>query len=227
MTAELFKVLPGTEYYGGRLLDGICNGGPNNFAVIEAYNLPLWHRCRVEFAQNFKTHTFLFYAGSGIEAERVIKFIEVIENKLNLTDRTVFSPTTIESVVHVVIPPFWKDDCRLSLFTIFLRAGRIFDGDIGSNDSKHVIACYDCNQARSKISVAFEMIYRCERDDWDDCHKKPKIPSKIIRKLFMLVDVLKIRKKIEKRLKGDYKQMCLMEIDKIIENSELSIEYII
>lgn len=99
-----------------------------------------WHDCRDTFAEDFYDSKFLFDAGSEIEVARVIKYIRAIERKMGLKKRVKFQLTTCDKIVCVCPSKFWLNECRLSLFTILLRAGRKYKGSIKKCDSKEYLA---------------------------------------------------------------------------------------
>lgn len=78
-------------------------------------------------------------------------------------------------------------------------------------------ACSQCNSARGRISVAFELIYRLNRNNPKIGMPKYNKISKIVENLHSCGNLLKFKKVIEEELCGQLKNLCLMEIDEVLQ----------
>jgi hypothetical protein len=107
----------------GNIKDGKDADG-NTVKTVE------WFSCRERFASRFLKETTEFWFMAGKEIHNMVAFFKVAEDILNLPEeeRTDFKLALNKSQVVMVLPkPFWREDAlRRSLFTIFLRQGRLY-----------------------------------------------------------------------------------------------------
>lgn len=112
---------------------------PNSFSVPlllekdKIKEVSRWWTCREEFDPNFTTGTA--FIGFGVkdscETQNIVAFFSHIESVLKIKDNTTFQETTLVNMIMVRPAPFWKESrLRRQLFTIFLRCGRAYVGDL-------------------------------------------------------------------------------------------------
>lgn len=106
----------------------------NYFGVITGERIS-WTTCRDIFESwcgIYSIKEFYFQRILTSEMEKVAKFIEIVENKLKLSQeqRTIFRPTNESCVVQINWGKnFWHcNPLRRSLFTALLRASNTFNG---------------------------------------------------------------------------------------------------
>jgi len=87
--------------------------------------------CREEFFHYFHLDTKLIgFTTPILNIKRLNDFFEKIESQLKLKKRTIFYKTNIDSVVLIEVQEFWaENECRRSLFTLFLRCGACYYTD--------------------------------------------------------------------------------------------------
>lgn len=122
----------------------------HNLPKISAYNKPgensflkksgndwVAETCRDRLQSHFDSYPeqmeFYFAAGGPKIAQRVIKFMQVVEPaaRVNEEDRIKIEATTDESILYVLMSPWWRNPVRRSLLTALLRAGRSYTEESG------------------------------------------------------------------------------------------------
>lgn len=95
-----------------------------------------WLSCREQFHTQLlrprKDKSFLFTVGDQFSGKtRVVKFIRVIENRLCLAERTVFTDTNMDHALLVSPSKWWfEQPMRINLFTVLLRCGLNYSGNV-------------------------------------------------------------------------------------------------
>jgi hypothetical protein len=97
------------------LVNGTLN--PNNKIIYYA------HTCRAEVTHHFKGFSdFIGFSGKNCDIARAQDFFNKIEDKLNLSERINFFPTSSKESILLSVPLFWRENnFRRGLFTLFLR----------------------------------------------------------------------------------------------------------
>lgn len=111
------------------LVDICYSPTAGNFArtqkiIGERHKIGNWFYCRDIF-HNILWNLKLFFFSTNIgRVSAVIKFMEVIEEKLDVQPRSHFGPTQMKKVMWIKPSSWWTSlGMRRSLFTILLRAG--------------------------------------------------------------------------------------------------------
>lgn len=88
-----------------------------------------FYSCRDQFFGVFEEKTSIigFYLFPGLNINQLNGFFEQIENKLNLEEKIIFHPSSIDNLVVIEVPNFWREHMvKRSLFTLFLRCGSVY-----------------------------------------------------------------------------------------------------
>jgi len=92
-----------------------------------------WYKCREQYANKFSTDcTGMFFSHErGHEhSERVAYFMSVVEEILDLKERSKYAKCTKNFAMWICPAPFWLDcEMKRSLYTILLRCGLEYDVD--------------------------------------------------------------------------------------------------
>lgn len=90
----------------------------------ERHKIDHWFYCRDIFHNVLWNLKLFFFSTNVGRATAVAKFMEKIEEKLNIEPRSQFGPTQIKKIMWIKPSPWWTGlGMRRSLFTILLRAG--------------------------------------------------------------------------------------------------------
>lgn len=132
------------------------------FGHLDSYNhdsknpFLIWTHCRDLFQdvsnKRLITHGMWFCHGNT-KVENLCKFIEIIEEKLELDEKTIFRKTTLKNVVWLQPSSFWINDIvRKSFFTLALRCGTHYKG----TKNNFINAMYQHYKISKKTKLAIE-----------------------------------------------------------------------
>lgn len=110
---------------------GIYRPEYGNYGV-KIINTISWFHCRELFHSQlvfrFWSKDF-YFSHPKTKREDIADFIEQIETKLNVKERTKFYRTNMPTIMYVNPSSFWNNRMRFSLFTIFMRASLLHEKD--------------------------------------------------------------------------------------------------
>lgn len=89
-------------------------------------------QCRESFAVMFKEqYKRIGFVCKSMNIEKLNEFFEEIENKLNLTEKTLFIKSNHENTVIIRPAPFWLESYfHKQVLTLFIRCGAVYyNGD--------------------------------------------------------------------------------------------------
>src|SRR4051812_32229863 len=121
-----------------------------------------WVSCREEFDEEFPHDgIFLFYSGDN--SENVARFINQVENRLNLKSRTKIQGfKTDKDLLLVSLSKWWQASvARRSLFTILLRCGLAYKG----NFEKALSSQGYIKATREAVDLFFKGYTNCTHKD--------------------------------------------------------------
>ncbi len=103
-------------------------------------------KCRETFSFYFATN-FIKYIGfkkENININSINEFFEIIEDKLNLKERTEFYKTDLNDTIIVEMSNFWRqNDTTIQVFTLFLRCAAIhYNGDFNKAIQTYKLSNY-------------------------------------------------------------------------------------
>lgn len=115
----------------------ICFGAIEKHKNI--YAVWSWYSCRDIFHTDFPVSTHIFIYHKGYSATRMRKFLQTIENNLNLSNPSVIYKTVRKSVSLIILSDFWHEKMKFSLFTLLMRYG--IDYNLINFDLQQTIKC--------------------------------------------------------------------------------------
>jgi hypothetical protein len=96
-----------------------------SFAMAENFKNELvvnsWYICREVLHDNYPISNHLFLTHKTDEFSNLAKYIESLENKLNIEKHSVVIKTVRKNCVCIMFSEFWKNRLRFSLLTMILR----------------------------------------------------------------------------------------------------------
>jgi hypothetical protein len=88
------------------------------------YFINHWYFCREIFHGLLHELDIFFFSHQKFQTDNVVAFMSILEEKLDVTPRSVFGPTQRKTIMYVKPSRWWlRLAMRRSIFTIFLRAG--------------------------------------------------------------------------------------------------------
>ena len=83
-----------------------------------------WLYCREYFQDESNGIRRMLFCHSAHRCKNISAFINILENKLNLSEKTIIGPTQRYNISWINVSPWWtKSSMKRSLFTILLRCG--------------------------------------------------------------------------------------------------------
>lgn len=119
--------LPSYVEQGARNVLGIYRGEGRFGVVITNYSDVDWYHCREQFGEDHpRVRNYLFMTDSPTETKAFIEHAEAIL-KIPAKDCSTLSKTNKQGILHIHLGNFWNRCPARQLFTILLRAGRLYN----------------------------------------------------------------------------------------------------
>ena len=117
----------------------------------DRYVVTTWHHCREIWHNQMYNAKLFFYVHPAARNKSLSTFFGKIEDKLNLSIRTVFGPTQKKTILYVKPSKWWlRYAMRRSLFTILMRSSCAYDFEL-DNFQDALYSNYYASKSRNAI----------------------------------------------------------------------------
>ena len=129
--------------------------GKPHCVKLDRYVVKSWFNCREIWHNHMYNAKIFFYTHPISKIKHICSFFNTVENKLSISDRTIFGSTQKKSIMYIRPSKWWlRYGMRRSLFTILLRSSNTYDQDAGNFDD----ALYS-NSYAEKTRIAIEYFF--------------------------------------------------------------------
>lgn len=145
-----------------------------------------WLYCREYFQDESAGIRRFLFCHKANRCRNIAAFVNVIEEKLNISDRSIIGPTQRYHVSWIGVSPWWMNtSMKRSIFTAFLRCGQFYDPVLNNFDDALLSVLYTKHTEYAvKRFLDGHTKYTGKRRGWYNqfrwgggTHEEPRMPS--------------------------------------------------